>query len=90
MSWETLPEGSLPLEKPKFQPSAPNSPGTILRSEFDKLSPLDQVRAMRERWRVVDDAPGSKPAPSITRARFDAMPPAGQELFIKRGGTVAE
>ncbi len=90
MSWETLPPGSLPVERPKFQPSAPKSPGTIVRSEFNALSAHDKMRAMREGWRVTDNPAGAAKAPPISREAFDRMPVLGQELFIKRGGTVAE
>jgi hypothetical protein len=45
---------------------------------------------MREKWTVIDDPPGSRPAPTISRAQFDAMPLAGQQMFLERGGRVSE
>jgi hypothetical protein len=90
MSWDTLPPGSLPPEKPKFQPSAPASPGTILRSEFDALSPHDKARAMRERWVVIDDPETARKLVTITQAQFDKMPQVGRDQFLARGGRVAE
>ena len=77
------------IATPKFQPSVRASPGSITRAEWDRLSAVDQHRAVREGWRIID-APPVPPAPvTISRAAFDKMPPAGQALFTGRGGTVA-
>ncbi len=76
-------------DAPQFKPSAPSSPGTILREDFFKLSPTDQRRALAGGWRVID-GPAIAKVPSITKAQFAAMPVQGRELFLSRGGRVAE
>ncbi len=77
-------------DQPRFQPAAPVSPGEILRSAFDRLTPADQFRAMREGWRVVDDPPGSERPVTISRSAYDRMPAVGQALFTARGGRVLD
>ena len=81
----TIP-GTAP-EKPEFRPSAPVSPGTITRPAFERLSPADRHRAVREGWKIVDD-PAPKPSPRISQAAFDGMPAAGRDGYRARGGLI--
>jgi len=74
---------------PKFQASTPTSLGSMTRSAFFALTPHDQARAIREGWRIVDGPAQSKPV-VITKTQFDAMPQAGRDLYLARGGTVAD
>ena len=74
---------------PQFQPSAAASPGTLTRSAFFALTPHDQARAIREGWRVVDD-PVKERTVVISKHAFDRMPPAGQQMYMSRGGTVVD
>ncbi len=76
-------------DRPKFQPSAPTSPGSMTRAEFDALSPHDKARAVREGWHIYDGPAQSKPI-TISRATFDKMPAVGQQMYLARGGTVSD